>query len=62
MNKLSDEKLQHHIHRETVKLLSLSYGKIDKYEYLSGEEILPSNQSQMIQQAKFTYSPFRKAF
>ena len=34
--------------------MSLSSGKIDKYEYLTGEEILPSDQSRMIQQAKFT--------
>ena len=36
--------------------------KFNKYEYLRGEEILPSNQKQMIQQAKFTYSPLGKAF
>ena len=37
-------------------------GKIDKYEYLTGEEILPSNEKQIIEQAKFTYYPLRKAF
>ena len=37
-------------------------GKIDKYEYLTGKEILPSNQQQTIEQAKFTYSPLGKAF
>ena len=36
--------------------------KIDKYEYLSGEEILPSDQSRIIEQAMFTYSPLGKAF
>ena len=41
---------------------ALSLGKIDKYEYLTGEEILPSNQSQIIQQGKFTYSTQGKAF
>ena len=40
----------------------LSSGKIDKYGYLTGEEILPSNQQQIIEQAKFTYSPLEKAF
>ena len=34
---------------------ALSSGKIDKYEYLTGKEILPSNQQQIIEQAKFTY-------
>ena len=37
-------------------------GKIDQYEYLTGEDILPSNQQQVIEQAKFTYSPLEKAF
>ena len=45
-----------------AKISALSSGKIDKYEYLTGEEILPSNQQQIIQQAKFTYSPLGKAF
>ena len=35
------------------KFSALSSAKIDKYEYLTGEEILPSNQQQIIQQAKF---------
>ena len=37
-------------------------GKIEKYEYLTGEEILPSDLSRIIEQAKFTYSPLGKAF
>ena len=49
------------INREAAKISALSSGKIDKYEYLTGEEILPSNQQQLIQQAKFTYSPLVKA-
>ena len=36
--------------------------KIHKYEYLTGEDILPSNQQQIIQQARFTYSSLGKAF
>ena len=40
---------------------ALSSGKIDKYEYLTGEEILPSDQRRVIEQAKFTYSPSGKA-
>ena len=57
-----DEKLQYDINREAAKISALSSGKIDKYEYLTGEEILPSNQQQIIEQAKFTYSPLGKAF
>ena len=61
-DQIKDEKLQYDINREAAKMSALSSGKIDKYEYLAGEEILPSNQQQIIQQAKFTYSPLGKAF
>ena len=60
-DQIKDEKLQYDINREAAKISALSSGKIDKYEYLTGEEILPSNQQQIIQQAKFTYSPLGKA-
>ena len=40
-----------------LKISALSSVKIDKYEYLAGEEILPSDQSRIIEQAKFIYSP-----
>ena len=61
-DQIKDEKLQYDINREAAKISALSSGKIVKYEYLTGEEILPSNQQQIIEQAKFTYSPFGKAF
>ena len=61
-DQIKDEKLQYDINREAAKISALSSGKIDKYEYLTGEEILPSNQQQIIQQAKFTYSLLGKAF
>ena len=61
-DQIKDEKLQFDINREAAKTSALSSGKIDKYEYLTGEEILPSNQQQIIEQAKFTYSPLGKAF
>ena len=60
-DQIKDEKLQYDIHREAAKMSALSSGKLDKYEYLTGEEILPSNQQQIIQQAKFNYSPLGKA-
>ena len=43
-DQIRDEKLQYNINREAAKISTLSSGKIDKYEYLKGEEILPSNQ------------------
>ena len=60
-DQIKDEKLQYDINREAAKISALSSGKIDKYEYLTGEEILSSNQQQIIQQAKFSYSPLGKA-
>ena len=60
-DQIKDEKLQYDINREAAKISALSSGKLDKYEYLTGEEILPSNQQQIIQQAKFNYSPLGKA-
>ena len=50
--KIRHEKLQYNINREAPKISALSSGKIDKYEYLTGEEILPSDQSRIIEQAK----------
>ena len=40
-DKIRDEKLQYVINSEVAKLLVLSSEKFDKYEYLTGEEILP---------------------
>ena len=60
-DQIKDEKLQYDINREAAKISALSSGKFDKYEYLTDEEILPSNQQQLIQQAKFNCSPLGKA-
>ena len=54
--------MKNDIKREAAKTSALSSGKIDKYEYLTGDEILPSDQSRIIEQAKFTYSPLSKTF
>ena len=58
---IRDEKLQYAVNRKAAKISALSSGKIDKYEHFTGEEILPLNQSRMIEQAKFTYFPLGKA-
>ena len=50
-NKIKDEKLEHDINREEAKISALISSKIDKYEYLTDEEILPSDQSRTIEQA-----------
>ena len=59
---IRDEKLQYDLNREAAKISTLSSGKIDKYEYLTGKEILSYTQQQIIKQAKLTYSPLVKAF
>ena len=61
-DKIKDEKIQYDINIEAAKISALSSGKIDKYEYLPGEEILTSDQSIIIEQAKFRYSNLEKAF
>ena len=61
-DQIRDEKLQYNINREAAKISASSSGKIHKYEYLTNKDILPFNQQQIIEQAKFTYSPLGKAF
>ena len=58
---IRDEKIQYDINSETAKISASSSNKIDKYKYLTGEEIQPSDQRRVIEQAKFTYSPLGKA-
>ena len=57
-----DKKLQYDLNKEAAKISALPSGKIHKYEYLTGEDILPSNQQQIIEQTKFTYYPLGRAF
>ena len=61
-DQVKDEKLQYNIDLEAGKISALSSDKGDKFEYFTGEEILPSNQKQIIEQAKFTYFPLGKVF
>ena len=61
-DQIRDENLQYDINREAAKISALSWNKIGKYEYLAGEETLPSNHKQIIEQAKFTYFPLVTAF
>ena len=61
-DQIRDEKLQYDINREAAKISALSLGKTHKYECLAGEDILPSNQQQIIEQSRFTYSLLGKAF
>ena len=60
-DRINDEKLQYNINKKAAKISALSSGKLQTYEYLTGEDILPSNQQQIIEQTKFTYSPLEKS-
>ena len=51
-----------HNNRDTAKILTLSSGKIDNYEYVKCGEVLPSDQRRVIEQATFTYSPIGISF
>ena len=60
-DKMKDEKLQYKINREAAKISPLSSDKTDKIIYLTGKQILAPDQSRVIEQDKFTYSPLEKA-
>ena len=59
-DKIMDEKLRYDINKEAAKISALSSGKIDKYECLTSDAILPSDKSRIIGQAKFKYYPLGK--
>ena len=61
-DKIREENLYYDIKGKAAKVPALSSGKIDKYEHLAGEEILPPVESRITEQAKFSYSPLEKAF
>ena len=61
-DQIRDGKIQDDINRKVTEISALSSGKIDKYQYLTGEETISSNQQQILEEAKFTYSPLGKAF
>ena len=56
-DQIKDEKLQYNINREAAKISALSSGQLHKYEYLTGEDILPSNQQQIIEQTNLLILP-----
>ena len=60
-DKIGDEKLLYDINRKATKISALSYRKIDKYEQLTSEEILPSDQRRVMELAKINYSSLEKA-
>ena len=61
-DQIIDEKLQYDINGEAAKISALSSGKMHKHEYLTGENILPSNQQQSNRTSKIYLLPFSKTF
>ena len=51
-DEIIDEKFQKDIDRKAAKISALSLDKIDKNESLTGEEILPFDQSRLIEETK----------
>ena len=60
--KIRDKKTKYDINREAAKMSALPSGKVDKYKYLTGEEILTSDRRRIIEQVKFIYYPLGNAF
>ena len=61
-DQIMDKKLQYNINREVWKILAPPSAKINKYEYLTGQEMLPAEQSRIIEQAKIVYSLLERSF
>ena len=61
-DKIRDDKPQYNISRYAAKISALWSDKVDKYEYPTSVKTLSSDQSRIIEQARFTYSPLVKAF
>ena len=59
-NKIKANKTQYDLDREAAKISALSSDELEKYEYLTGEDL--RYKSDVIEKAKFEYSPFRKVF
>ena len=59
-DQIRDEKLEYDINREAAKISALSSGKTHRYEYLTGEETLPSNHQQIIEQLNLVILPWEK--
>ena len=58
--KIKENEAQHDLDREAAKIFALSSNNLDKYEYLTGEDLdlKPST----VEQAKFEFSPLGKIF
>ena len=58
--KIMQNEAQYNLDRKAAKISALSSNNLDKYEYLTGEDL--DLKSSTIEQAKFEYSPMGKIF
>ena len=59
-DKIKQNQADYDLYRQNAKISALSSGKLDKYEYLTGEDL--GYRLDPVQKAKFEYSPFGQAF
>ena len=59
-NKIRSNQAQYNLDRQNAKISALSSGELDKYEYLTGEDL--GYKPDVVQKAKFEYSPFSRVF
>ena len=59
-DKIKAKKVQYDLDREAPKISVLSSGELEKHEYLTGEDL--GYKPDVVQKAKFEYSPLGKVF
>ena len=59
-DKIKANQAQYHLNREAAKMSALSSGELEKYEYLTGEDL--GCKLEVVKKAKFEYSPLVKVF
>ena len=59
-NKIRQNQADYDLYRKNAKMSALSSGKLDKYEYLTGEDL--GYKPDAVQKAKFEYSPLGQVF
>ena len=59
-NKIRSNQAQYDLDRKNAKIPALSSGELDKYEYLTGKDL--GYKPDIVQKAKFEYSPLGQVF
>ena len=59
-DKIKANRAQYKLYRKTAKISALSRGELEKYKYLTGEDLV--YETGVLEKAKFEYSPLGKVF